>query len=70
MSPLQAVDAHRILEPELSMAIHWGTFQLADDGRDEPVVDLRKAMAEYPGLPPFEAVENGEAIQIGEPHKK
>jgi L-ascorbate metabolism protein UlaG (beta-lactamase superfamily) len=69
MSPLQAVDAHRILMPERSMAIHWGTFQLADDGRDEPVVDLRKAMAEHPGLPPFEAVGNGEVIQIRQPHK-
>lgn len=65
MSPVQAVEAHRILAPERSVAIHWGTFQLADDGYDEPVVDLRKALAEHSGLPPFEAIQNGTAIEIG-----
>ena len=64
MSPVQAVEAHRILEPERSIAIHWGTFQLADDGYDEPVIELEKALAEYPQLPPFQALENGAALEI------
>ena len=64
MSPPQAVEAHRILAPERSIGIHWGTFQLADDGRDEPVIDLKKAMSEQPDLTPFEVVENGTAIEI------
>jgi L-ascorbate metabolism protein UlaG (beta-lactamase superfamily) len=45
MSPVQAVEAHRILAPERSIAIHWGTFQLADDGYDESVIELGKALS-------------------------
>jgi hypothetical protein len=26
--------------------MHYGTFQLADDGEDEPVEELRRALAE------------------------
>ena len=64
MSPSEAVEAHRILAPERSLAIHWGTFQLADDGPDEPVIELRKVLAEHPHLPPFDALENGAAIDL------
>jgi L-ascorbate metabolism protein UlaG (beta-lactamase superfamily) len=64
MSPGQAVEAHRILAPERSLAIHWGTFQLADDGPDEPVTDLRRALGEFPDLPPFDTVENGGAVEL------
>ncbi len=63
-SPMQAVEAHRILRPERSLAIHWGTFQLADEGYEEPVVELNKALSLCPGLGPFQAVKNGEAIEI------
>lgn len=37
MSPLQAIDAHRQLQAQTSMAIHFGTFNLGDDGETEPV---------------------------------
>src|ERR1700722_5287763 len=36
MGPEEAVRAHRILGAETSIAIHHGTFQLADDGLDTP----------------------------------
>ncbi len=67
MSPTQAVEAHQILEPERSMAIHWGTFQLADDGRDQPALELAQALARHSSLPPFDAVANGAVIEIGPP---
>jgi L-ascorbate metabolism protein UlaG (beta-lactamase superfamily) len=36
MSPEEALQAHRILGAQASIAIHHGTFQLADDGIDTP----------------------------------
>ncbi|WP_317128394.1 MBL fold metallo-hydrolase [Hymenobacter radiodurans] len=44
ISPAQAVQAHQDLRARLSIATHFGTFQLADDGLTEPVTDLRKAL--------------------------
>ncbi len=41
MSPQDAVDAHVTLGARISVASHFGTFPLADDGDDEPVEDLR-----------------------------
>jgi L-ascorbate metabolism protein UlaG (beta-lactamase superfamily) len=40
MAPDEAARAHRILEAETSIAIHHGTFQLADDGLDTPEKEL------------------------------
>ena len=40
MGPDEAVRAHQILGAETSIAIHHGTFQLADDGIDTPKKQL------------------------------
>ena len=40
MGPDQAVRAHEILAAKTSIAIHHGTFQLADDGLDKPKKEL------------------------------
>jgi L-ascorbate metabolism protein UlaG (beta-lactamase superfamily) len=64
MSPSQAVEAHRLLHAEHSLAIHWGTFQLADDSRTEPADELGRALAQDPGLAPFEALPNGGVVQL------
>ena len=40
MAPSEAVKAHEILAPRISIAIHHGTFQLADDGIDTPMTEL------------------------------
>jgi L-ascorbate metabolism protein UlaG (beta-lactamase superfamily) len=45
MSPKDAVRAHLVLGASASVAIHFGTFRLADDGQDEPVEELRAAVA-------------------------
>lgn len=44
LSPEEAMELHRILEPRVSLAIHFGTFALGDDGEFEPVVQLRAAL--------------------------
>jgi L-ascorbate metabolism protein UlaG (beta-lactamase superfamily) len=40
MSPEEAVRAHEILGAKTSIAIHHGTFQLADDAIDTPQKQL------------------------------
>ena len=44
LSPGEAIEAHRILEPRVSIAIHFGTFALGDDGEFEPVLNLLEAL--------------------------
>jgi L-ascorbate metabolism protein UlaG (beta-lactamase superfamily) len=45
-SPSDAVEAHRILQPALSVATHFGTFPLADDGFDEPISQMQSALSD------------------------
>lgn len=44
-SPAEAVQIHEDVKSMQSVAIHFGTFPLADDGATEPVEDLNKALA-------------------------
>ena len=44
MNPEEAVRVHRDVGARLSVAMHWGTFQLTDEGRDEPVRALEDAL--------------------------
>ncbi len=44
MSPDEAVEAHLRLGARVSVASHFGTFDLADDGEDEPVERLQQAL--------------------------
>ncbi|MBN1773317.1 MAG: MBL fold metallo-hydrolase [Deltaproteobacteria bacterium] len=46
MGPDDAVEAHRRLDAQATVAIHFGTFGLADDGQEEPVELLGEALAE------------------------
>lgn len=64
-SPAEAVRIHADVRSEQSVAIHFGTFPLADDGETEPVDDLRKALAER-GIPPdrFRALKTGESLTL------
>ena len=45
-SPAEAVQIHLDVHASQSIATHFGTFPLADDGKDEPTVELTKAMSE------------------------
>lgn len=44
LSPRDAVELHRLLKPRVSVAIHFGTFALGDDGETEPADELREAL--------------------------
>lgn len=44
MNPNDAVNAHKVLCAEFSAALHFGTFQLTDEGIDDPKQDLEFAL--------------------------
>lgn len=64
MSPHEAVEAHRVLRAGSSVAIHFGTFRLADDGQHEPVEDLSRAVAALHPAPRFWALGFGEGRDV------
>jgi L-ascorbate metabolism protein UlaG (beta-lactamase superfamily) len=45
MNPAEAVRLHVDIGARLSIGMHWGTFQLTDEGREEPVRALAAARA-------------------------
>ncbi len=45
MSPAEAVEMHRIMGSRRSVAMHWGTFALADEAREAPPQALAAALA-------------------------
>jgi L-ascorbate metabolism protein UlaG (beta-lactamase superfamily) len=46
-NPEEAVQAHLDLKSKLSIAMHFGTFQLTDEAYHEPLQDLKLAMTKY-----------------------
>jgi L-ascorbate metabolism protein UlaG (beta-lactamase superfamily) len=49
LSPGEAMQVHKDLDSRLSVAIHFGTFQLTDEGIDEPVERLGKVVSQNSG---------------------
>ena len=62
LSPAEAVKVHQLLRPSVSVAIHFGTFALGDDGEVEPVRDLREALGNQSSN--FWVLEHGEGRDI------
>lgn len=63
INPAEAVQLHRESGARRSIAMHWGTFQLSDEGRDDPVRALaaarhaaRLSEAEFVALSPGESL--------------
>lgn len=52
VSPVESVRIARQMIAATSVAIHFGTFALADDGEFDPVSDLRRALEEAPAPAP------------------
>lgn len=65
VNPDEAVRAHEILLAEQSLAIHWGTFELSDEARDDPPAALRRALEDHV-VPPgrFWVFEPGEGRTV------
>ncbi|MEA2240140.1 MAG: hypothetical protein QOC81_4864 [Thermoanaerobaculia bacterium] len=63
IDPAQAVDAHVALGARTSVAVHFGTFALGDDGEYDPIRDLNDALAAN-GNPPFLVLDQGEGRDL------
>lgn len=65
MAPHDAVRAHQDLDTGMSVGIHYGTFRLADDGQDEAVTELQRAL-ETAGIPAsrFVTLDCGQGLEI------
>lgn len=70
MSPEEAVRAHIDLKASQSIGMHFGTFPMADDGIDQPVDDLHKALDQH-GVAKenFKVLQQGEWMEIGTSEK-
>ncbi len=60
MAPDEAVRAHEILGAQTSIAIHHGTFQLADEGLDTPKRQLRACATDGS----FLVLDNGQSVTL------
>jgi L-ascorbate metabolism protein UlaG (beta-lactamase superfamily) len=64
-SPGEAVKAAADLGARTSVPMHYGTFRLADDGQDEPVAELERALKERgEGAPSFAVLDFGEGRDL------
>jgi L-ascorbate metabolism protein UlaG (beta-lactamase superfamily) len=64
-SPEEAVQIHQEVKSSLTIASHFGTFPLADEGAEEPVRDLNAALAKLPKPhQPFLTLQEGKGIDI------
>lgn len=57
MNPAEAVKAHQDLGAGMTFGMHFGTFQLTDEGIDAPLNDLRKALGDTEN---FKVLDQGE----------
>jgi L-ascorbate metabolism protein UlaG (beta-lactamase superfamily) len=66
ISPEEALKVHRDLKTVVSIAMHYGTFPLGDDGQNEPVRNLKQAMKQYNiGPDEFLILNEGFSYEIG-----
>ena len=65
MNPQEAVQAHLDLGAKVSLPMHFGTFQLTDEGFHEPVENLKSAL-EKKSLPSesFPVLEQGQSYRL------
>lgn len=65
LNPAEAVQAHLDLGAKISLPMHFGTFQLTNEGIDDPVQDLRKAREELGvAAGDFPVLEVGESYSV------
>ena len=62
MNPAEALRVHRDVGAHRSVAMHWGTFQLTDEAREEPV----RALSEAKGgdAVDFSVLSPGESLSV------
>jgi len=63
-NPAEAVQIHHDVGSHLSLAMHWGTFQLTDEGRDVPPQALLTALATAAKPADFRILEPGGNVVV------
>ncbi len=61
MNPAEAIMAHKDLEAGTSFGMHFGTFQMTDEGIDDPVKALQKSLGEIKN---FQVLDQGEGASF------
>ena len=61
MNPQEAVQAHIDLKAQLSIGMHYGTFELTDESYYQPTIDLEKAKMDK-NISNFITLEFGESL--------
>ena len=65
MNPEEAFQAHKDLQSKCSLAMHYRTFQLTDEARDQPEHDLHHAMRKTSKLMnPFLTMHEGKKLIV------
>ena len=65
MNPEDAFQAHQDLEAKSSLAIHYRTFQLTDESREQPEKDLHKIIGKFPKtVNPFYCIREGKKLVV------
>ena len=65
VSPEESLRIHMEVKSAKSIAMHFGTFPLADDSEEDPINDLRSAMTQYQiNDDSFLALKEGEVVVI------
>lgn len=64
VNPTEAVQIHQDIRSKKSVAIHWGTFRLAEEEDDEPRQLLHEAVAESDFPIDFSTISVGESIEV------
>ncbi|WOJ93094.1 MBL fold metallo-hydrolase [Congregibacter variabilis] len=68
LNPQEAVMAHQELRSELSIGIHFGTFQLTYEAIDQPLIDLASALEAHKlSAKEFTVLKPGETRRIVRP---
>jgi L-ascorbate metabolism protein UlaG (beta-lactamase superfamily) len=62
VSPAQAVQAAKDLRAHVAVPMHYGTFELSDEGETEPVDELRRATAGNPEA--WKVLDFGEGYDV------
>jgi L-ascorbate metabolism protein UlaG (beta-lactamase superfamily) len=65
ISPLEAAHAHLVMESEITVGCHYGTFPLADDGQLDPQNEMERIFAMTTLTPDeFLMLQNGESVVV------
>ncbi|NNG81203.1 MULTISPECIES: MBL fold metallo-hydrolase [Acinetobacter Taxon 24D] len=65
LNPQDAFQAHKDLHSKCSLAVHYRTFQLTDESREQPELDLKAAMKNTSKLmTPFICVREGRRLVV------